>query len=142
MGRETFDSELARLFIDRMLTALKNKPMVRTEMQAELFASKTKMLNYIRHLHGDTGGKKRIYVISYDDMPTGGRNPRYAVGDNPDAEPRGARSMSERWVIIKGDPVKHAAYKARLRAGARKRGIPPKKPAKSKIASPFAALGV
>jgi hypothetical protein len=128
MGRETFDSALSRMFVERMLAALGRQRMTRAEMEVELFASKTKMLNYIRHLHGDTGAEKRIYVAKYLDLENGGRVPLYAAGNKKDAKPRGSRTMSQRWAIIKADPVKHAAYLAKLRAKARKNGTPARAP--------------
>lgn len=139
MGRETFDSDNAKLFIGRLLDALREERAGRAKLQDRLFASKTKVLNYLRYLHGDTGAKKRIYICGYDDLPNGGRSPVYAVGNLPDAPPRGSRTMSERWQAIKADPDKHKEYKRRLIKYARKKGIPPRK---RKPVSPFAALGL
>lgn len=116
--RETFDSKLALLFIDRMLAVLAEKPMNRTEMQAALFASKTKMLNYIRLLHGDLDAPKRIYIVSFDACDNGGRVPRYAPGDKPDAAPLGSRTEAERYAARKADAERHRRYLARLRAAA------------------------
>lgn len=92
--------------------------MTRGEMEQELFASKTKMLNYIRMLHGDAGEEKRIYIVSYDDRATGGRNPRYAAGNKKDATPPGTKTMAERHKIRKADSERHQRYLARLRAAA------------------------
>lgn len=144
MGRETFDSENARRFIERMLAALAEQRMTRAEMEAKLFASKTKVLNYIRHLHGGAGAEKRIYVCKYLDMPNGGRNPQYAVGNKRDAKPLGSRTMSERWARIKSDPAKHAQRLAKLRAKARERGVQPRrrKASKNTPASWAAVLGI
>lgn len=139
MGRETFESDNAKLFINRMLDALKDEPSGRAKLESAVFASKTKVLNYLRYLHGDTGAKKRIYICGYDDLPNGGRSPVYAVGNLRDAEPRGSRTMAQRWEVIKADPEKHAQYKRRLIKYARKKGIPPRK---RKPVSPFAALGL
>lgn len=139
MGRETFDSENAQLFIARLLDALREERAGRATLEKKLYASKTKMLNYLRFLHGDTGAKKRIYICGYDDLPNGGRSPIYAVGNLKDAAPRGSRTMSERWQIIKADPEKHSQYKRRLIKYARKKGVPPRK---REAVSPFAALGV
>lgn len=124
MGKETFTSDAAQRFIKRMTDALEAKPMTRSEMESALFASKTKVLNYIRCLHG--GDEKRIYVCGYDELPTGGRNPRYAVGNLPDAPPLGTRTNAQRWAIIKSDPEKHEARKEMLRGYARKKGIQPR----------------
>lgn len=112
----TFERKAARIFIDRMLAALEAKPMTRAEMEIELFASKTKMLNYIRYLHG--GETKRIYIKSYEERETGGRNPRYAVGNKKDAEPLGSKTESQRYRIRKADPERHRRYLAKLRAAA------------------------
>jgi hypothetical protein len=118
MATYTFERTAALIFIDKMLEALSKRPMTRAEMEVELFASKTKMLNYIRLLHGGTGEAKRIYIVSYDERETGGRNPRYAVGDKLDAPPLGSKTMAQRHRLRKANPDKHRRYLAKLRAAA------------------------
>jgi hypothetical protein len=118
MATYTFEHETALTFIEKMLRALTERPMTRAEMQQRLFASKTKMLAYIRFLHHGTGQPKRIYIASYDERETGGRNPRYAVGDKDDAPPLGAKTMAQRHAIRKADPEKHRRHLAKLRAAA------------------------
>jgi hypothetical protein len=114
----TFERTAALAFIEKMLAALADKPMTRSEMESALFASKTKMLNYIRLLHGDTGEEKRIYIASYDERVTGGRNPRYAAGNKKDAKPLGSKTEAERHRIRKADPDRHRRHLAKLRAAA------------------------
>lgn len=114
----TFERKPALAFIEKMLKALEAKPMTRGEMEVALFASKTKVLNYIRLLHGDTGADKRIYIASYDERATGGRNPRYAKGIRPDAKPPGTKTEAQRYALRKADPDKDARHLAKLRAAA------------------------
>lgn len=136
MAIQTFERAPALMFIEKMLAALAEKRMTRAEMQHELFASKTKVLNYVRYLHGDSGQPKRIYVCGYEQKSTGGRNPRYSVGNRPDAKPPRQRTEADRFAAIKADPERHARRKAKLRAkAASKRSL-------SKPHGPFAALGL
>lgn len=118
MANCTFERRAALLFIDRMLGALSERQMMRSELETELHASKTKVLNYLRLLHGDTGQSKRIYICGYVQSDNGGRTPKYAVGNRPDAKPLGSRTDSERWKLIKADEDKHRRYLAKLRAKA------------------------
>lgn len=133
----TFERKAALIFIDRMLAALEAKPMTRAEMEVELFASKTKMLNYIRHLHG--GETKRIYIKRW--ASTSGPNaPVYAVGDLPDAPKPRPLTDEERakleWKRIRAnqDRYENAKAAARIRLAISKiRGKPQ---------GIFAALGI
>lgn len=118
MATCTFERKPALAFIEKMISALTDKHMSRSEMEQALFASKTKVLMYIRLLHGNTGQEKRIFIVSYDERVTGGRNPRYAVGNKKDAIPPGTKTDSERYRIRKADPDRHRRYLAKLRAAA------------------------
>lgn len=132
MAKVTFSTKPSLLFIERMITALKATPMTRQEMQETLFASRSKVVNYIRHLHGDDNGVKRIFIESYN-VPDGkgGRVPRYAVGDSPDASTPGKETEAERWARIKANPALHAREKELKRRYARNKGIPPAKRVKN-----------
>lgn len=118
MAISTFERKPALAFIAKMITALEAKAMTRSEMQQELFASSTKVLNYIRLLHGSDGIEKRIHICGYDERPTGGCIPRYAAGNKPDASPLGTRTEAERYAKRKADPDKHQRHLAKLRASA------------------------
>jgi hypothetical protein len=138
MAAYTFTSELAEQFIQRLLAALEKtgnnetRGLTRAELEAALFASKSRIVEYVRHLRK----VKRIYICGYVDMENGGRVPRYFVGNHQDAKPLGKKTDAERWAIIKADPEKHDRRKARLRAdNVRNR-------ARVKPVSIFSALGV
>ena len=136
MRNHTFESDSAQLFISRMLKALKAKHMTRAQMQAELFASKTKVLNYIRYLHGDTGENKRIYISGYEDRENGGRNPIYAEGNRPDAVPPGKRTSAEYYKRRIATDEKHSRHLAKLRVKALE------KRSRTKPVSIWSALGL
>lgn len=141
MATYRFTSELAEKFIARLLELLdEDRPergLTRAEIEAALFASKTKVGSYIRHLRGDAETPRRIYICGYADSDEqGGRVPRYAAGNHRDAKAPGRKSNAERWAIVKATPEKHDRRKARLRADAARNR------ARQKPHGPFAALGV
>lgn len=137
MAQHTYTTELAALFTERMLKALTARRMTRIELETELYASKTKVIAYINMLHGKVEGfPKRIYICSYDVRSNGGRVPRYAVGNRPDARPKPRKTMADRWREIKGSQEKHERRKAVMRADTRLRKL------RAKPANPFSALGL
>lgn len=142
MAKETYESRSAQRFIERLLEALEAQPMTRSEMQEILYASRSKAVNYIRHLHGDDNGIKRIFICEFSKGPRGGRVPRYAVGDLPDAVPPPALTFAERWEQVKATPSRHARKKAAAREQDRRKGIPPRRVAKPDAKLFFAALGL
>lgn len=143
MAKYTFEDDRAQQFIKRFLAVLaQDRPghpergMTRSELEAALFASKSRVVVYLRHLRGEDGDPKRVYICGYAGLENGGRTPRYAVGNHQDASPPGTKTFAQRWAIVKASPEKHERRKQKLRAdAARKR-------ATSRPRGIFAALGV
>lgn len=137
MAEYTFKSEPARIFIGKVIAALEGKRRrTREELQAELFASKTKMLAYIKFLSGATGQERRIYVCDYQILACGLRVAVYALGNRPDAVPPPPQTCSERWARLRADPLRHEMRCRNLRTRAAT------KRATRRPQNPFSALGL
>lgn len=137
MAEYTFTSEPARIFIGKVLAALDGKrSRTREELQAELFASKTKMLAYLRFLSGGYGQIKRIYICGYRILDCGLRVSVYALGNKPDAVPPPALTAVQRWKRLKADPLRHEQRCRNLRTKAATRR------AVKRPQHPFSALGL
>ena len=136
MAQQKFTGQASLVFADKMVALLGNERLTRAQIEAKLFASKSKIISYARFLNGRTGAAKRIYICAYDTTEVGGRVPVYAAGNRPDAKIPAPRTNSERYRSRKADHEAHQRYLARLRASAAA------KRSRTKPVSIWAALGL
>lgn len=106
----TFQSERARLRIERLLAILQGRVLSCQEICAELFCDASLTTEYLRHLRAEP---RRVRIARVD-IVDGCRVPMYEIGTAPDA---GLKRMTnqERNAKMKADPVRYARYIERER---------------------------
>lgn len=140
MGGYSFRFPAALVKMDKIVEALA-LPMDFREVAAVLHTHPQTASRYLWHMVRLPLEEKRIYISGWiEDEKTFRKIPQFRAGNKPNKRKPAPLTYQEVFQRIQADPVRHAKRMAKYRAEwhkAKGRTPPP-----SRVASPFAALGL